>query len=130
MDAYIFQAALYCEQCAQGIKDVRKINCGCCGGFHADIDYMDCRGFDQKTGEPRSESLYDSDDFPKGPYPDGGGEADSPQHCDSCNVFLENPLTPEGRSHVRRELADGAGDKAVLERWRDFYGMDDLEFGS
>jgi hypothetical protein len=32
-----------------------------------------------------SESDYDSEDLPKGPYADGGGEADTPQHCDVGN---------------------------------------------
>ena len=41
------------------------------------------------------ESDYDSDDLSKGPYPDDGGEADTPRHCDTCGVFLENPLTAD-----------------------------------
>lgn len=44
----------------------------------------------------------DSDHFPNGPWPDGGGEADCPQHCDHCGVFLENPLTPDGDTYVRK----------------------------
>jgi hypothetical protein len=35
-----------------------------------------------------SESDYDSDDLPKGPYAQGGGEADTPQHCEGCGQFL------------------------------------------
>jgi hypothetical protein len=35
------------------------------------------------------ESEYDSDELLKTPYPDGGGEADSPQHCEGCGLFLE-----------------------------------------
>jgi len=41
------------------------------------------------------ESDYDRDNLPKGPCPDDGGEADTPQHCDTCGVFLGNPLTAD-----------------------------------
>lgn len=47
----------------------------------------------------------DSDRFPQGPFPDGGGEADTPQHCDYCGVFLENPLTADGDTYVRDKAA-------------------------
>lgn len=33
-------------------------------------------------------------------YPDGGGESDSPQHCDNCLVPLDNPLTQYGIEYV------------------------------
>jgi len=129
MDAYIYQAALFCEQCIAAIKETRKDHCGTCGGFHAVIDSMDCRGFNQETGEPRYENLYDSDDYPKGPYSDGGGEADSPQHCDSCGTFLENPLTPDGAQYVRelvvQDRASGKGDGVAAVLWADFYGLHD-----
>src|SRR4029077_5149697 len=39
---------------------------------------------------------FDSDDFPKGPVEDGGGEADTEQHCEACGRALENPLREEG----------------------------------
>ena len=103
MDVYVFHAALWCADCARNEQSLLR----------SDLK--------SDTG--------DSDDFPQGPYPGGGGEADSPQHCDHCGVFLRNPLTPEGRSYVRGALIDG-GDSAVLEMWRDFYGIDDTDFGS
>jgi len=34
----------------------------------------------------------DCDEYPVGPYPEGGGEADYPRHCDHCGLFLRNPL--------------------------------------
>jgi hypothetical protein len=46
----------------------------------------------QAPADPTAEHTYDSDKFPKGPLADGGGESDCPQHCDTCGVFLENPL--------------------------------------
>jgi len=38
----------------------------------------------------------DCDEYPVGPYPEGGGEADYPRHCAHCGLFLENPLTKDG----------------------------------
>jgi hypothetical protein len=81
-----------------------------------------------------SESDYDSDDLPKGPYAHGGGEADTPQHCDGCGQFLENPLTGDGLTYVedalRRWLTtkklSGVTDDAVVD-WADFY-KDELDF--
>jgi hypothetical protein len=49
------------------------------------------------------ENDYDSDDLPKGPYPNGGGEADTPQYCDGCGILLENPLTQAGYRLRQRE---------------------------
>lgn len=77
--AYIFQAALLCAPCA---KHHMKKNTK---PAHVDLD---------------NESSYDSGEWPKGPYSDGGGEADTPQHCDACGEFLENPLTGDGDSYV------------------------------
>jgi hypothetical protein len=75
VDAFVYCAALLCSDCGEAArKDIT-------GAGHAPAD-------------PENESSYDSDQFPKGPYPDGGGEADAPQHCDHCGTFLENPLTP------------------------------------
>ena len=80
------------------------------------------------------ESDHDSDDMPKGPYADGGGEADSPQHCDACGEFLENPLTGDGLIHIEDALRrclttkklSGATNKAVVD-WAEFY-KDELDF--
>ncbi len=109
MIVYIFQAAMLCEHCAQ--------------------EYM------RNTPEP--ELSEDSDNWPQGPYSSGGGEADTPQHCDYCNAFLENMLTPDGDSYVRdkakafetepdmawSEIAEAAdkGGQPVLAEWIRFY---------
>ncbi len=102
MDAYIYKAALYCEDCAGEIP------------WAAIQDHP--------------EWCDDSDCCPQGPYPNGGGEADTPQHCDTCGVFLENPLTDDGVRYVVAALDDGGGDLAVMEAWYAFYvprGLDD-----
>lgn len=84
MDVYIFQADIYCESCGKGLMmEIPK-------PAHADRD---------------DESTYDSDEWPKGPYGDGGGEADCPQHCGMCGLFLENPLTPDGYDWLAESVA-------------------------
>ncbi len=126
MDAYVYQAALYCAACGEAIRTrildstgpelcIREIakerNCS----LHCAMQY---------------ESHYDSDAFPKGPYSSGGGEADTPQHCDACHVHLENPLTDEGRRYVAERVKDlepealdnpKTNEERVVSTWRDYY---------
>jgi hypothetical protein len=101
MNAYIYRAALYCEECAMQIRHTLRY-------------------------QPREVVIdrEDSESWPQGPYSDGGGEADSPQHCDSCGVFLENPLTDEGREYVREKVREATGRADVLNTWREFYGIE------
>lgn len=87
MNVYIYAAALHCEECGEAIRDT-----------------LTREG--KAPANPDNESSYDSDNFPKGPYANGGGEADCPQHCDSCRAFLDNPLTPDGVDYVRAEVAN------------------------
>lgn len=119
MKAYMYQAALYCEACAADLETRLTVPPG------ANLD---------------DESTYNSDAYPKGPYAYGGGESDTPNHCDACGVFLENPLTPDGDEYVREQirlkvappgtrelswsetayLADEIG-KSVIADWIRFY---------
>lgn len=114
MKAYIYGAALWCETCgAKLCADLPKPE-----GYDAD-----------------NESTWDSDDYPKGPYGDGGGEADCPQHCDGCGVFLENPLTSHGRIYtldsIRDHVLNGDGARDVIETWtRHYLGYDGLPAAS
>lgn len=99
MNVYIYQAALYCEPCGQTVLRDLAIS-------------------------PGAES-EDSDEMPQGPYANGGGEADCPQHCDRCGVFLENPLTADGYAYVRERLSDLMLVKdCALEIWAEFYGIE------
>jgi len=108
MKAYIYQADIYCEDC---MKDMPH---------------------------PEDQSSYDSDEYPKGPFADGGGSADSPQHCgnhgDCVNaitlsdgtkigVWLENPLTNEGVEYVRDHIAEEP-DNEVVKLWAEWYADD------
>lgn len=91
MDAYIFQGDIYCEDCADDIKAQRANRRHC----------------------------EDSDDYPQGPYLDGGGEADYPQHCGACGEFLCNPLTDHGRDYVLNAVREGV----APDEWRAYYTM-------
>ena len=102
MQVYIYRAALYCEECGDAIGE-RLIGEG------------------KAPANPADESSFDSDHFPKGPYPDGGGEADCAAHCDKCGVFLENALTADGERNVIGVLALWDGDPYTLSEWRDHY---------
>jgi hypothetical protein len=103
MDAYVYMAALYCSDCA------RKI---------------------QRELEDEGETIHtgDSGDWPQGPYRDGGGESDSPQHCDECGYFLRNPLTPEGREYVKQAWIESLDrdpeDNKVVYEWVQWYGIE------
>jgi hypothetical protein len=105
MDVYIFQAALLCETCGANVRN--------------DL------GPEPEGGE----YCYDSDGYPKGPFPDGGGEADSPNHCDHCGEFLENPLTDDGVQYVQERLDElvnsprPRGNPEVLSLWAEFYRL-------
>jgi hypothetical protein len=96
MNVYIYRASLICDKC-----------------FKPD-------GWAQIT-EPNEHS--DSEQYPAGPYPGGGGESDTPQYCTWCNVFLENPLTTDGEDYVRDAIFEDRfhGTNAVVNEWAAFY---------
>jgi hypothetical protein len=101
MNAYIYQADVWCADCAAEI-----------------VEQLTAAG-KQDTGN--------SEGWPQGPYADGGGEADSPQHCCACGVFLGNPLTGDGIAYVQDAFADflneGIGRADVLAEWAAYYGV-------
>lgn len=90
MDVYIYCADIYCAASGEAIRARLTAE----GKAPADIE---------------NESTYDSDDFPKGPYQNGGGEADTPQNCADTGLFLENPLTQAGYAYLR-EAVDAKAD--------------------
>lgn len=111
-DAYVYQAALLCAACGERVRHEIEQESGC--------------------SQQLLETGTDSEGYPQGPYLAGGGEADSPQHCDQCGAFLYNPLTPDGAEYVRCLFAEhvltGRGVVPVLTQWRDFYGYVWSEF--
>lgn len=97
MEAWIYQADLYCDDCARAIRA-----------------RLDAAADAEEAGSPDD---GDSGSYPQGPYADGGGEADCPQHCGGCGVFLENPLTSEGHEYVCEAVAEAVA--AVLQGRRE-----------
>lgn len=137
MRVYIFQAALWCEDCIRSyLKDrdevlLRWTDLYSGGGHLVSTEDMLRELLTENGCDPDNESTWDSDKFPKGPYENGGGEADSPQHCDQCCVFLENPLTYDGYNYVLEQLElyekqknDAAVDGSTYDEWRHYYGDD------
>lgn len=95
MLAYAYQGSLYCETCGQEvIEEIRS----------------------RRDAAERFGSL-DSNVFPQAAC-NGGGEADSPSHCDSCGRFLANPLTADGLQYVREKLEEYG---PRLDVWGPFY---------
>ena len=106
-NAYLYRAALLCEACAHPIRAAYLETHPACGtGTWSDV--TPCQ-----------------DNYPHGPYPQGGGESDTPAHCDNCQVFLENPLTDDGIAYVRDAILmharTNAGNPDVLAQWSAFY---------
>jgi hypothetical protein len=117
MDAYVYQAAFSCEDCIKQILIEKHL-------APKNLSSADTLANVLHMHDYCSESDYDSDELPKGPYSEGG-EADSPQHCDACGCFLENPLTTDGYRYVNEQLikhaCDGDGNAQVLVEWAKFY---------
>ncbi len=97
MRVYIFQADIYCEACGEAIRAERI-----CNGARDDGT---------------------SDTLPQGPYGNGGGEADTPQHCGACGEFLENPLTSDGLAYVAERVAEKPRHGIAARIWAPFYGV-------
>lgn len=104
---YIYQAALLCEECG----DKRR---------------ADLNDAFLESGADLGSDQDDSDRYPQ-PCADGGGEADTPQHCDACGTFLENPLTSDGYAYVYQaiteNIATGRGSRDVLDQWIERYDV-------
>ena len=114
-EVYIYRAALICSDCAVAI-----------------IEELEKEG-QTDTG--------DSNDWPQGPHGDGGGEADSPQHCNlgkrcknslpvpngsEIGCPLGNPMTDDGNAYViehivKNILSSDAHRRAVGRLWHHLY---------
>ena len=113
MDVYIYCADIYCEDCGEAAKRLIL-----------------------RTAKAPADT-GDSDDYPQGPYSDGGGEADTPQHCGDCGVFLGNELTGDGEDYVTAAIREAYSEAEaglplnrelypldlgpVIKEWEDFY---------
>ena len=118
MDFYVYAADIYCEACGASIRAQLD---------QAKQDYPETMGR-AIPDDPADESSYDSDDYPKGPYPSDQNESDTPQHCGDWGVFLENPLTQAGCQYVASAImdlfCDDGSNTVVLKEWYEYYGDD------
>ena len=103
MEVYAFQGDLYCLDCGMDIKLNTPVP-----------------SHTKTNGVDMDENSYDSYAYPKGPYLDGGGEADSPAHCGNCMVHLENSLTTDGEEYVKDAVKDALGGQTARE-WKEYY---------
>lgn len=105
-DVFIYCADIYCSGCGSAIK--------------RDLDQCPSESMLRYGDTAKEDSNY----YPQGPYADGGGEADCPQHCGACAALLRNPLTGDGESYVRAAVDDAESDgemNGALIEWRDYY---------
>jgi hypothetical protein len=134
VDCFIYQAALLCVVCGTTVKQaliqrrkrlqVWKGELEMEGAFHPG-SYPPRWALRLRKGQSYS------DVWPDGPFADGGGEADCPQHCDHCSVFLENPLTQDGYDYVADAVIEAVvrGKMSdALRTWVDHY--DDIDLRS
>ena len=108
---YLYMADIYCDECGNKIM--------------GNLDLP--KGFD-----PSNECTWESDEYPKGPYPDST-EADYPIHCAKCGEFMENNLTEDGRYYLLRTLVmlvkhPTGTNKEIVEQWIDYYDVTLTEF--
>ena len=95
MNTYIYNADIYCEPCGNKIK--RNLDAEGLAPLHL-----------------ADEFYWDSGDYPKGPY--DASESDTPDHCGSCGVFLENPLTSDGYDYIMENQNSEWDEFYVIER--------------
>jgi hypothetical protein len=112
---YIYNADIYCDDCADKIKDALVRDGSAAALIAEGADLTD-------------ERSYDSDEYPKGCT--GSDESDCPQHCGDCGEFLENDLTTDGADYVinavREDLEEGRHDSIACTVWADYYSWLDL----
>ena len=128
MNAYVYDADLYCEECANEIKEciLKDVTARVEPLADAAIRRLE-KDLDIKVSDKTFERIFnlaikakmpdncDSGEYPCGPYADGGGESDTPSHCGACGEFLENPLTSDGYEYVR---------EAARAEWDAFYDIE------
>lgn len=125
MNVYTYQAALLCERCARSV--LLKLNA------EQSAADPDAKTFGELPQHASTADLcrmvHDNGsgrELPDGPFPDGGGAADCPQHCDKCQAFLQNDLTDAGEAWLKQTMADAVTAGRItgtVHQWAQFYGL-------
>jgi hypothetical protein len=127
---YIYRSALYCDDCAERIKE---------DIYNEIADKLEFPTID--SWEKSLEFVEDSETYPQHELP---GESDSPEHCDcmeNCinaielgdykiGEWLENSLTMEGEEYVKQEvicaMEEGATNSVAMQVWQHEYNYIDF----
>ena len=105
MKIFVFDADLYCKPCGQAIAS----------------------SLPDPTEWEREHP--DSNDYPV-EYDSSEDESDTPDHCGNpdCQLFLERPLTADGREYVRElayeDLESSNELSETVQQWVDFYDIE------
>ena len=83
--SYAYCADIWCDECGEQIKNDGR--------------------------QPKLINTGDTDDYPQ--HCDDAAEADIPQHCAGCGVFLQNDLTCAGEDYVVETILDDLTNKLV-----------------
>jgi hypothetical protein len=129
--AAFYQAALYCDDCADVIRERIWLESDWGTTYSIRKSWEDAIGYDDET-------MYDSDDYPK--WCDDDEESDRPDHCangedcvnaqeledgSKCGYFFGNSLTEDGeeyvRNKVREDIAIGCTDQVACAIWMPYY---------
>lgn len=119
---YMYQAALWCDSCANEIKG-RLTREG------------------KAPEDPDDDTSFDSDEFPKY-VGTTGGESDTPDHCDAgadcleaeelsdgtkVGALLTEELTTDGAEYVKQAVAEGG--LCAVEIWKPAFDWLDYDEG-
>ena len=132
--AAIYQADVWCDNCADSIKDWHWAESEEGATFSRREDWEESVGYDDERN-------YDSGEYPKDC--DDDEECDCPQHCASgptcinaevpgeVGYFFGNSLTPEGEVYVkdavREDVEMGYTDSVACTVWMPYY--DWIDYG-
>ena len=106
MKIYMFNGDVYCKPCGEAIA----------------ATLPDPDAWEREHPDSNSYPIaYDSSE----------GEADSPEHCGRCSLFLERNLTEDGVRYVKELAAEDLSTEgeigSIVKEWIDFYGIDPLD---
>jgi hypothetical protein len=115
MKIYMFEADWYCKPCGEAIRSTIDTK---------ELEYPD----------PSEWHLNDSNTWPID-YDSNEGESDTPDHCAgrisalnenycgniACDLFLERPLTEDGREYVRQLAEEGPSE--IVQQWMEYYDI-------
>ena len=133
--AAIYQAKLYCDDCADDIRERIWLESEWGTIYNHQKQWEEAIGYDD-------EELYDSNNYPKWCHDDE--ESDTPDHCSNgdecingeeledgskCGYFFGNSLTEAGEAYVKAAVCEdieaGIDDGVSCTVWMPYYSYID-----